>query len=101
MCSGCHLEAMPAVDVTATQEYTANNQYCCHASSSVSVTPASPSRVQYRRSPTRLPQATIDLILEAGPETETGQQKTRRREGHVAELPWIESTGVLRVYLVE
>ena len=43
-----------------------------------SVTPASPSSVQYRGSPTRLPQATIDLILEL--RQETGQQRTRRRE---------------------
>jgi hypothetical protein len=32
-----------------------------------------------------------------GAAPETGQQRTRRREGHVAVLPWIKSTGVLRV----
>jgi hypothetical protein len=61
----------------------------------VSVTPASPSSVQYRRSPTRLLQATIDLILEL--RQRLVSKGLDAGKSNVAMLPWLESTAVLRV----
>jgi hypothetical protein len=51
--------------------------------------------VQYRRSPTRLPQATIDLILEL--RQRLVSKGLDAGKSNVAMLPWLESTAVLRV----
>jgi hypothetical protein len=57
--------------------------------------PASPSSVQYRRSPTRLPQATIDLILEL--RQRLVSEGLDAGKSNVTMLPWLKSTAVLRV----
>jgi hypothetical protein len=59
------------------------------------VTPASPSSVRHRRSPTRLPQATIELILEL--RQRLVSKGLGAGKSNVAMLPWLESTAVLRV----
>ena len=63
----------------------------------MSVTLASPSSVQYRRSPTRLAQATIDLILELGQGLRLVSKGLDAGKCNVAVLPWPESAAVLRV----
>jgi hypothetical protein len=51
--------------------------------------------VQYRRSPTRLAQATIDLILEL--RQRLVSKGLDAGKSNVAMLPWPEPTAVLRV----
>jgi hypothetical protein len=53
--------------------------------------------VQYRRSPTRLAQATIDLILELGQGLRLVSKGLDAGKCNVAVLPWPESAAVLRV----
>jgi hypothetical protein len=53
------------------------------------------SSVQYRRSPTRLAQATIDLILEL--RQRLVSKGLDAGKSNMAMLPWPEPTAVLRV----